>query len=134
MLISCSGTPPVNLGVVNSRLLPCPAKPNCVTSFTDDHELASEQKMTPVSYGDLITIRNQVVDKLSTMPGIKIIKIEDTYLYFTHTSTIFRFIDDGEIYFDEGEKLLHFRSASRVGHSDLGKNRQRISALINEIK
>ncbi|MGC3837006.1 hypothetical protein ACPSKX_23880 [Moritella viscosa] len=32
LLAACTGTPPDNLGVVNSKLAACPESPNCVSS------------------------------------------------------------------------------------------------------
>jgi uncharacterized protein (DUF1499 family) len=40
-----------------------------------------------------------------------------------------RFVDDVEFLLDEGKSVIHVRSASRVGHSDLGVNRKRIEAI-----
>jgi len=42
---------------------------------------------------------------------------------------VFRFVDDVEFHVDETAKLIHVRSASRVGHSDLGVNRRRVEAI-----
>ena len=39
------------------------------------------------------------------------------------------FIDDLEAYLPEGSNVIQVRSASRVGHSDLGANRRRVEAL-----
>jgi uncharacterized protein (DUF1499 family) len=36
------------------------------------------------------------------------------------------FVDDVEFYLDESKKTVHFRSASRIGYSDLGVNRKRM--------
>ena len=41
---------------------------------------------------------------------------------------IFRFIDDVEFYLTE-QGVIHFRSASRIGHSDLGVNRRRVEMI-----
>ena len=38
------------------------------------------------------------------------------------------FTDDVEFYFDE-PGTIHFRAASRVGHSDMGVNRDRIEEI-----
>ncbi len=53
----------------------------------------------------------------------------DSYLAATFTSSIFRFVDDLEIRVDSDQKMIHLRSASRVGHSDRGVNRERIERL-----
>ena len=39
-------------------------------------------------------------------------------------------IDDIEFYIDEENKIIHFKSASRVGYSDLGANRKRMDEII----
>jgi len=44
-------------------------------------------------------------------------------------SSIFRFVDDVEFYFDNAKKLIQVRSASRTGYSDLGVNRRRIEEI-----
>jgi len=39
------------------------------------------------------------------------------------------FVDDGEFLLDRAKKLIHVRSASRRGYSDLGKNRSRLEEI-----
>ena len=46
------------------------------------------------------------------------------YLHMVFTIPVIPFKDDVEFYFSERERLVHYRSASRVGYSDLGVNRQ----------
>jgi len=56
------------------------------------------------------------------------IQVQDgDYVHATFTSAVFRFIDDLELR-REG-RIVHVRSASRVGHSDLGANRKRVAAI-----
>jgi len=40
-----------------------------------------------------------------------------------------RYVDDVELRLDENKQLIHVRSASRVGHSDLGANRKRVARI-----
>ena len=51
---------------------------------------------------------------------------EGNYLHAEARSFLFRFVDDVEFLVDPQQKLIHFRSASRVGYSDLGVNRARM--------
>jgi uncharacterized protein (DUF1499 family) len=47
------------------------------------------------------------------------------------------FVDDVEFLIDDSAKVIHVRSASRLGQSDLGVNRQRIETIrvkLNELK
>jgi len=58
------------------------------------------------------------------------IQIEsDNYLAATFTSAIFKFVDDLEIRIDSTQKVIHIRSASRVGYSDMGVNKKRTELL-----
>jgi uncharacterized protein (DUF1499 family) len=57
-----------------------------------------------------------------------------SYLHFEFESAWLKFVDDVEFYFDDKAKLLHFRSASRVGYSDLGANRKRINTILEKLK
>jgi uncharacterized protein (DUF1499 family) len=38
-------------------------------------------------------------------------------------------VDDVEFLFDDDTTIVHFRSASRSGYSDMGVNRQRMTAI-----
>ncbi len=39
------------------------------------------------------------------------------------------FVDDVEFLLDDSKKVIHVRSASRLGKSDLGINRKRIETI-----
>lgn len=63
------------------------------------------------------------------------IKDEKNYIHAVFKTGGMKFKDDAEFYFDERNKLIHFRSASRVGYSDIGLNRKRynkINIMINK--
>ncbi len=51
------------------------------------------------------------------------------YLAAAFTSPIFRFVDDLEIRIDTEQRVIHLRSASRVGRGDGGVNRKRVERL-----
>ena len=61
--------------------------------------------------------------------GGKIAIQNDHYIAATFTSLVFRFVDDFEVRLDTEQRLIHFRSASRVGTSDFGVNRKRVAAV-----
>ena len=54
---------------------------------------------------------------------------KDNYLAATFTSAIFKFVNDLEIRIDSTQKLIHIRSASRVGYTDLGVHKKRTELL-----
>lgn len=66
------------------------------------------------------------------MPRTRVVTDESGYLHAECTSLVFRFVDDVEFWFDQRESLVHVRSASRIGHSDLGVNRRRIEHIRNQ--
>lgn len=125
-LFSFSGTRPTHLGVHSGELAPCPSTPNCVTSFSTDRAHSIEP----------LTVRSapeqafqQLKAIVASQPRAKIISATDDYLYAEFTSAIMGFVDDVEFYFDRAANVVQVRSASRLGESDLGVNRQRIEAI-----
>jgi uncharacterized protein (DUF1499 family) len=119
-------------GLVEGQLKQCPDKPNCVSSeFVSD----AEHYIEPLVYS--ADEEAQVMPRLKTiiyeMGGS--IQIETTdYLAATFTSSVFRFVDDLELRIDAGQKTIHLRSASRVGHGDGGANRKRVELLKNHFR
>ena len=72
----------------------------------------------------------QIVDQ--QFSRAKLITREPNYLHYEFTSLIFRFVDDVEFLVDDSTRQIHFRSASRVGYSDLGANRRRMTKFVQE--
>ncbi|MEC4893076.1 MAG: DUF1499 domain-containing protein [Oscillatoria sp. PMC 1051.18] len=120
-IFSFSGTKPKNLGVKDGKLAACPNSPNCVNSQSSD----KEHQIEPLPYIEIATIK-QIVEG---MERTNIIEVTDTYLYAEFTSQLMGFVDDVEFYRDDSAKVVHVRSASRLGKSDLGVNRKRIEAI-----
>ena len=100
-------------GLVEGRLTQCPATPNCVCSeFMPDAVHYIEPLV--ISAGDAAQILVRLKSIIREMGGsIQSEKAE--YFAATFTSSIFRFVDDLEIRIDTGQKMIHIRSASRVG-------------------
>ena len=66
---------------------------------------------------------------LRTMTGVTVIEFKEDYLYAQCRSLLLGFVDDLEFFWDRKEKVCHVRSASRMGYSDLGKNRRRVEFI-----
>ena len=112
--------------IMQKQLAPCPDKPNCVFSGSKDPEHAID----PYRYfGDADTAKHLLVKIIQEQARTKIINQEKNYIHVTFTSMILRFTDDVEFLFDDREKIIHVRSASRVGRSDFGVNRKRVELL-----
>ena len=114
------------LGVTQGKLSPCPDSPNCVSSQSPDPSHFVE----PLSYTDSrLEAKARLLKIIASLARTTIITDTPSYMHAEFTSLIFRFVDDVEFYFEEGKNLIHVRSASRVGYSDLGMNRKRIEAI-----
>ncbi len=127
LLHGCGGKMPADLGVKGNRLAPCPASPNCVSSLDSED---AEHAIAPLTYtGSPADAHQQLLDVIQSMKRTRIIAADERYIHAEFRSALFRFVDDVEFYFDDTQKIIHVRSASRVGHSDLGVNRKRIEAI-----
>ncbi len=114
-------------GIVEGKLTKCPDKPNCIST---EFEADASHFLEPIRYFEAgaAEVLQQLKENIQEMGGE--IKIEkENYLAATFTSSIFKFVDDIEIRLDVDQKLIHLRSASRVGYSDRGVNRERIERL-----
>ncbi len=107
-------------------LSPCPSSPNCVsTQATDEtHAIAPFQYKKPRAEA-----KEALKAACTTLPRTKLVEEDESYLHYEFTSLLLRFVDDVEFLFDETTKTVHFHSASRTGHSDLGVNRQRMEQV-----
>ncbi|KPK36424.1 MAG: hypothetical protein AMK70_02310 [Nitrospira bacterium SG8_35_1] len=111
-------------GLVNGSLSRCPDKPNCVCSeYMDD----ANHYIAPVTIPKNIEIHDmpRLVATIKDMGGI-FQHGKDNYIAATFSSSIFGFVDDLEIRIDTNQRVMHFRSASRVGYGDGGVNRKRV--------
>ena len=121
-----SGKRPVGLGVQNGLLKPAPSSPNCVNSqaTTEYHKIA------PFAIKDDPQAAFERLKAVVTaMPMAKIVETKPGYLYAEYTSKLLGYVDDVEFYLDEKAGVIQVRSASRLGHSDLGANRKRVEAI-----
>ena len=124
-LTACAGEPPQNIGVQDGRLTACPDSPNCVASFESD----AEHGIQPLQANLL-----QVERVLLGLVEANIVESRDGYLYAEFTSRLMRYVDDVEFLEDSTAGVIHVRSASRLGYSDLGVNRKRIENIRGLLK
>lgn len=111
---------------VQTYLPACPTSPNCVVSQGADEKHAIDPISYHISREDA---RQTLIKVLSVVPRTEVIEQTDNYIHATSKSRIFKFVDDVEFYFPSDENVIHVRSASRVGDSDLGVNRRRIEQI-----
>lgn len=123
-LLGCAGERPQNLGAKGGVLAACPASPNCVSSQASDEK----HRIAPfVISGDPESAFNRLKQVLGRRSDTKIIGESPGYLRVELRTALF--VDDGEFLLDREDKLIQVRSASRIGYSDLGKNRKRMEDI-----
>lgn len=124
--VSKSGNAP---GLVDGTLSKCPERPNCVCSEQkgDTGHSVAPIIIPPEITGDIMAILGEAVREM----GGTIEAENGNYLAATFSSAFFGFVDDLEIRIDATQKMIHLRSASRVGYGDGGVNRKRTELLKN---
>jgi uncharacterized protein (DUF1499 family) len=114
------------VGIDRGHLSSCPASDNCVVSQDAD----SKHAIDPITYHvDHDKARETLLKVLTVVPRTQVIEQTDNYIHALSKSRIFKFIDDVEFYLPPNESVIHLRSASRVGESDLGVNRRRLEQI-----
>jgi apolipoprotein D and lipocalin family protein len=107
-------------------LTPCPSSPNCVSSVDKD----PKHYVEPLRFtGSVEDARNRLLKVLSSLKRTRVAIVEKNYIHAESVSAIFRFVDDVEFLFDDRQKVIQIKSASRVGYYDLGVNRRRIEQI-----
>lgn len=129
-LLAMTASQPKNIGVQNGALADLPNSPNAVSTQTENPEAA--MPALNVRHSSNAEAIAQVAELVKDMPRTHIVKQTENYLHAEFTSLIFRFVDDVEFYADQENGVIHFRSASRVGHSDLGANRKRMETFTHK--
>jgi len=109
-----------------AALAPCPRSPNCVSSLASDdgHRVAPLALRAPADLA-WAGVRRAV----EALPRTRIVDERPGYLRAECTSRWLRFVDDLELALAPDGARIDVRSASRVGHSDLGVNRARVESL-----
>ena len=120
LLSACAGERPENIGVQAGQLAACPDSPNCVSSFesSDEHGIAP-----------LATALEKIEAVLVGLDEANIVSASENYLYAEFTSSLMGYVDDVEFIYDAESGITHVRSASRLGQSDFGVNRDRIERI-----
>ena len=120
------GSRPENLGIQDNKLLDCPKKQNCVSSFS--RTLAFDIEPLPFFSTPTESIK-KIRQVILGVKGARIITEEKNYIHAECKSFYLGFVDDFEVYCDESKHVCHVRSASRLGFSDFGVNRKRVEKI-----
>lgn len=122
-MLKLTGRRPTNLGVRDGKLAACPNKPNCVNSQGVGNHMIPPFELS----GDAETSMKKLLEVVRAMPRTHVVENKPDYLYAEFSTRLLGFVDDVEFYCDG--KVIHVRSASRLGYSDLGVNRGRVEEI-----
>lgn len=130
-LFSCAGTRPADIGVDGGRLAVCPSSPNCVSSDAEP----GPHHVEPLSFqGGADAAWTAAQGVVQQLPRTRVVSLEPGYLHAECRSALMGFVDDLELHLRAGEGTIAVRSASRLGWSDMGVNRQRVDTLRREFR
>ena len=109
----------------------CPSTPNCVSS----QEVAGGHRIEPlVISGDTQVAWQTLQNILAEDSSITVITSTGSHVRAEAKTRFLRFTDDVDFLLDKDAGIIDMRSASRVGYSDLGKNRSRLEALREKLR
>lgn len=128
-IAGCAGERPNNLGAHGGNLVACPSSPNCVSSQAED----VRHRIAPLQFSgdpDAAFARLKLV--LGRRSDARIIDEQTGYLRVELRTMLF--VDDAEFLLDRTRSVIQVRSASRLGYSDLGKNRSRMEEIRSQFE
>jgi uncharacterized protein (DUF1499 family) len=128
-----SGKTPDGLGVQAGRLKAPSDTPNSVSSqagLFPGHPQRRYADIAPFTYtGDGQAALRRLAGLLQPSERGLLVTQSPGYLYAQCSTRWLKFTDDVEFYLVASAGAIHVRSASRIGHGDLGVNRARVEAL-----
>ena len=128
-----TGKPPTDLGLRDGQLKPPSRTNNSVSSqagLHPNHPMKAKAEIAALPMtGDAQTTLARLQTVLAAMPGVRVVKAEPAYLYAQFTTRWMKYTDDVEFAVDEAARVVHVRSASRLGQEDFNANRSRVEAI-----
>jgi uncharacterized protein (DUF1499 family) len=127
------GQVPADLGVRDNRLKPPSGTPNSVSSQADlypDHPQRDYARIAPLQFtGDADTAMARLAGILKNADRTVVVSQTADYIYAQSSTPTLRFTDDLEFWLDRSARVIHVRSASRLGRKDFRVNRKRVEAI-----
>jgi uncharacterized protein (DUF1499 family) len=111
--------------LINGKLRPCPGTPNCVCSESG----SAGEHVDPLAFTGPPEVAWTNLKKVVTREGGTIREESNGYLWSTFLVPVLGFTDDVEFRLDIPAGVIHVRSSSRLGYSDLGVNRMRVEQI-----
>lgn len=118
---------PRKVGLLAGKFYPCPQKHVCVSTQSDEHD--AKHYIKPLKYNSKEEAMEKILKIIESFRRTKLVKKEENYIHAVFITALFRFKDDVEFYFDDVEKIIHFKSQSRIGGYDWNANRNRMEKI-----
>ena len=126
--VNISNKLPEGLGLTDGELMPCPSSPNCVSTQASPENV--EHYAEPIVYtGDRMKTQLLIESFILNNGNAHLVSSTLGYVHFEVKSPLVGYIDDVEFYLPAADSVVHVRSASRVGYSDFGTNRERVRQI-----
>lgn len=126
--VNISNKLPEGLGLTDGELMPCPSSPNCVSTQASPEDV--EHYAEPIVYtGDRMKTQLLIESFILNNGNAHLVSSKLGYVHFEVKSPLVGYIDDVEFYLPAADSVVHVRSASRVGYSDFGTNRERVRQI-----
>ena len=124
-----SGKRPAGLGFDGTRFkAEASWKPNWVSSTAPADD--AKHYVAPFEIrGDRARAWAALTAAIERTPGALIVRRDPGYLQVEFSSARLGFVDDAEFAMDGGGKVIHARSAARLGVRDFDVNRERVERL-----
>jgi uncharacterized protein (DUF1499 family) len=90
--------------------------------------------MDPIAFTGSAAEAQKTLLSILDRSRVEVVESTENYIHAVFTTRLMRYRDDVEFLIDSDAHLIHFRSASRVGTSDLGTNRRRMKGLIRDFE
>ena len=125
VLAGCASPPDFS---ADSGTLPaCGSLPNCVNSDSG----TGSQAIEPLAATDA---QWQALKQwIAAQEGWTIVENRDDFMQCVAVTPLMRFRDDFQLLYWPELGLIHVRSSSRLGISDMGANRERVELLRNQL-
>ena len=123
-----SGSRPATLGYSGGRFAEGDWRPNWVSSTVPATD--AQHHVAPIAFaGDAAQAWAALESAVAAMPRATIVGRSPGYLHAEFASRRLGFVDDAEFALDASARVIHAKSASRLGIRDFSVNRDRVEAI-----
>jgi uncharacterized protein (DUF1499 family) len=123
-----SGSRPSTLGFSGGRFADGDWRPNWVSSTAAPSD--AKHHVAPLAFrGEPARAWAALESAVEAMPRATVVTRSPGYLHVEFASRGLGFVDDAEFALDPAARLIHVKSAARLGIRDFSVNRERVEAI-----